>query len=70
VFTDRKNIDNNPHTLSTSEYHAVVREATPPKYTNDNGNVTLYTYIYDINEQDDALSNEMCSYLISTMLSI
>jgi hypothetical protein len=58
VFTDLDSIDDNPHTLSTSECHAVGREATQPKNKNDND--TVNNYIYDIDEQGDALSNEMC----------
>jgi hypothetical protein len=62
VFTDRVAINDNPHALSTSECHAVVREATPPKHTSDDDVDTLDNHAYDIDEQDDALSNEMCDH--------
>ena len=58
MFTDLDSIDDNPHTLSTSERHAVVRETTQHKNKDDND--TLNHYIHDTDEQGDAHSNEMC----------
>jgi hypothetical protein len=46
VFTDHDN-DYNPHTASTSECHAAVRYATPPKHDN------IHVETYDA-ERDDA----------------
>ena len=60
MFTDRDTLNHNPRTLSTSECHAVVRQATPPKRT-DPSDISK-NHIYDIDEQDDALSNEMCDH--------
>ena len=38
----------------------MLRQATPPKRTDPSD--ILQNHIYDIDEQDDALSNEMCDH--------
>jgi hypothetical protein len=75
VFTDHYNDynNNNPHIISTSEYHAAVRNATPPKDDNSDKdahhiNENMIVHDIDIHNRNEnyIVDNKISEYIYNT----